>query len=56
MLLNKNTKKLEAVNHLITIKERYSVPGYKRDLHKKYNVMFVIMFILGVVTTIVINI
>ena len=56
MLLNKNTKKLEAVNHLITIKERYSVPGYKRDLHKKYNVMFVLMFILGVVTAIAINI
>ena len=56
ILLNKNTKKLEAVNHLITIKERYSVPGYKRDLHKKYDVMFVLMFILGVVTAIVINI
>jgi hypothetical protein len=56
MLLNKNTKKLEAVNHLITIKERYSVPGYKRDLHKEYNVMFVLMFILGVVTAIAINI
>ena len=56
ILFNKDTKKLEGVNHLITIRERYSVPGYKQHLHNKYNVLIVLMFILGGLTALAINI
>ena len=56
ILFNKDIKKLEGVNHLITIRERYSVPGYKQHLHNKYNVLIVLMFILGGLTALAINI
>ena len=56
ILYNKKTKKLEAVNHRITVSERYAIAGYKVDLQKKYGLLFIVMFFIGSMTGLMINV
>ena len=56
IILNTRTKKCEGVNHLITVKERYSNAGYKEYLQRKYGLQFILMFFLGAMTGLLINV
>ena len=56
IILNTRTKKCEGVNHLITVKERYSNVGYKEYLQRKYGLQFILMFFLGAMTELIINV
>ena len=56
IILNTRTKKCEEVNHLITVKERYSNAGYKDYLQRKYGILFILMFFIGAMTGHAINI
>lgn len=56
IILNTRTKKCEEVNHLITVKERYSNAGYKEYLQRKYGLQFILMFFLGAMTGLIINV
>jgi hypothetical protein len=56
IILNTRTKKCEEVNHLITVKERYSNAGYKDYLQRKYGLQFILMFFLGAMTGLIINV
>lgn len=56
IILNTKTKKCEGVNHLITVKERYSNAGYKDYLQRKYDFLFILMFFLGAMIGLIINV
>jgi hypothetical protein len=56
IILNTRTKKCEGVNHLITVKERYSNAGYKEYLQRKYGLLYILMFFIGAMTGLIINV
>lgn len=46
-VINKSKKKVEAVNHLISISERYKNPNYRDELEKRFTSLFYLMFFAG---------
>ena len=48
-VLNRESKKLEMVNHLITVSERYSNPEYRKYLFKIFSVAHFVMLVIGII-------
>jgi len=56
VVLNKKTKKLEPVNNLITVSERYSNPNYREYLKNKFGFLLYLMVVFGMIVGVIIPI
>lgn len=49
VVLNRKTKRLEPVNHLITVSEKYSNPNYREYLKNKFGFLLCLMIVFGMI-------
>ena len=53
VVLNKETKKLEPVNHLITISEKYLNPNYRKYLKNNFGFLLCLMVVFGMIVAMI---